>query len=169
MFTVGRNFRNAYPKGKNMRIGSVVAVVLLGTALTGCASIIKGSSQQIAISTPPAAGATCTLKNARGEWTVTTPAAVTVKRSKKDVEIACTKDGFQDASAVIPSGFEEWTLGNVLAGGVIGFGVDAGTGSINKYPSTFEVPMTQKAASTPSSPSAAAKTLPAKSSASPTS
>ncbi len=141
---------------------SLVAVALLGTALSGCASIIKGSSQEIAITTPPTSGASCTLTNSRGQWTVTTPAPVTVKRSKRVVKIDCTKDGYQEASATIPSGFEEWTLGNLILGGAIGFGVDAGTGAINKYPSTFEVPM---------SPSKTAGTVdaPAKSSKSPTS
>jgi hypothetical protein len=145
-----------------MILRSLVAVALVGTALSGCASIIKGQSQEIAITTPPATGASCTLTSPRGQWTVTTPAAVTVKRSKKDVQIHCTKDGYQDASATIPSDFELWALGNLLAGGVIGVGVDASTGAINKYPSTFEVPM---------SPSKAAGPIgtPAKSSTTPTS
>jgi hypothetical protein len=145
-----------------MILRSLAALALLGTALSGCASIIKGQSQEIAISTPPASGASCRLTNARGQWTVTTPAPVTVKRSKKDAQIHCTKDGYQEASATIPSNFEEWTLGNLLLGGVIGLGVDASTGAINKYPSTFEVPM---------SPSKAAGPIgtPAKSSTTPTS
>ena len=144
-----------------MILRSLAAMALLGTALSGCASVIKGQSEEIAITTPPATGASCTVKNSRGEWTVTTPAAVTVKRSKHDATINCTKDGYQEASATIPSNFEEWTLGNLLLGGVIGLGVDAGTGAINKYPSTFAVPMSpSKAASSSSAAPANSSTTP---------
>jgi membrane-associated protease RseP (regulator of RpoE activity) len=57
------------------------------------------------------------------------------------VTITCIKDGFQDAVASIPSGFEGWTVGNLVIGGVIGLGVDAATGAINDYPNAFQVPM----------------------------
>ena len=146
-----------------MILRSLAALALLGTALSGCASIIKGSSEDIALSTPPASGASCTLTNPRGSWTVTTPASVTVKRSKKDVQVHCMKDGYQEASATIPSNFEEWTLGNLLLGGVIGLGVDAGTGAVNKYPSTFEGPMS------PNKAANAGSAMPAKDAATPSS
>ena len=77
-----------------------------------------------------------------GSWQMTSPGTVTVQRSKNDIQIHCTKEGYQDAAAVIPSTFEGWTLGNVLIGGIIGFGVDAATGAMNDYPNAFQVPMT---------------------------
>ena len=64
-----------------------------------------------------------------------------MSKSKEDVTIACTKEGFQDAIASIPSGFEGWTIGNIVIGGVIGLGIDASTGAINDYPNAFQVPM----------------------------
>lgn len=126
-----------------MKTHAIAAVAVLGIALSGCASIIKGSSQQIAITTPPTDGADCVLSSKEGNWTVVTPGVAKVKKSKEDIQIHCTKAGWKDATATIPSDFEGWTLGNLLIGGIIGLGVDASTGAINEYPHAFQVPMQQ--------------------------
>jgi hypothetical protein len=112
-----------------------------GFHLSGCASIVKGSSASINVTSPPVTGATCTLTSPEGSWQVTTPSPVTVERSKHDMQVRCTKDGYQEATAVIPSNFEGWTVGNLIFGGIIGVGVDAATGAMNDYPNTFQVPM----------------------------
>lgn len=125
-----------------MKTSAFAAVAALGVALSGCASIMEGQTQSIAIASPPTTGATCTLSNSRGEWSVTTPGTVSVKKSRHDMAVSCSKEGYQTATARIPSDFAGWTLGNLLIGGVIGIGVDAGTGAMNKYPHAFEVPMT---------------------------
>ncbi len=116
-------------------------VTVAGLQLAACASIIKGSSASINVTSPPVTGATCTLSSSQGNWQVTTPASVTVERSKNDIQVRCTKDGYQDATAVIPSNFEGWTVGNLVFGGLIGVGVDAATGAMNDYPNAFQVPM----------------------------
>jgi uncharacterized protein YceK len=124
-----------------MKIIAVAGLCALGLSLSGCASIVKGQSQTIAITTPPTTGATCVLKSAQGNWTVVTPGSVTIQRSKENVDIRCNKPGWQEGYSTIPSSFEGWTVGNVLLGGVIGFGVDAATGAINQYPNAYQVPM----------------------------
>ena len=131
----------------------LVALVALG-ALSGCASIMKGSSQSINITTPPTTGATCTLSSSQGNWQLTSPGSVTVEKSKDDMQVRCAKQGWQDASGIIPSNFQGWTVGNILLGGVVGLGVDAATGAINEYPNAFQVPMTPLA-STAAPPSIA--------------
>jgi hypothetical protein len=118
------------------------SVLLIAVATSGCASITRGSSQSIAVSTPPITGALCDLTSSEGTWQVLTPGAVTVEKSSQDIQARCKKDGYQDAVAVIPSNFEGWTVGNLVFGGIIGLGVDAATGAINKYPKTFQIPMT---------------------------
>jgi hypothetical protein len=111
--------------------------------LSGCASIVKGSSASVAVTTPPVQGANCALSSPEGTWQLTSPASVTIQRSKHDVQVRCTKEGYQDATAVIPSSFEGWTLGNIILGGVVGVVVDASTGAMNDYPNAFQVPMTK--------------------------
>ncbi|MCE9521866.1 MAG: hypothetical protein K8S25_05475 [Alphaproteobacteria bacterium] len=121
---------------------SIVAIVVAGVQLSACASIIKGSTASIGVTSPPVTGAICTLNSSQGSWQMTTPGSVTVERSKNDLQISCKKEGYQDAFAVIPSNFEGWTVGNLIFGGIVGVGVDAATGAMNDYPNAFQVPMT---------------------------
>ena len=120
---------------------STAAALAALVGLSGCASIITGTSQSIAISTPNASAASCVLSNSEGTWSVTTPAVTHVEKSRKDIHVNCSKQGYQDAVAMIPSEFQPWTLGNILIGGLIGVGVDAATGAMNEYPDNFAVSM----------------------------
>jgi hypothetical protein len=121
---------------------TVAVTVLAGVQLSACASIIKGSTASIGVTSPPVTGAICTLSSSQGSWQITTPGSVTVERSKSDIQITCKKDGYQEAYAIIPSNFEGWTVGNLIFGGIVGVGVDAATGAMNDYPNAFQVPMT---------------------------
>lgn len=116
--------------GGNMRY----AVILLMCALAGCATITKGVTQNIAINTPGAPGATCQLSSsAIGNRTVVTPAVITVDKSQESIAVRCTKACFQDGVGIVGSEMEVMTAGNILVGGVIGLGVDAASGAMNKY------------------------------------
>ena len=126
-----------------MKLHSVAAIAAVGICLSGCASIVRGSSQMVAIYTPPVTGATCTLTNPEGNWQLVTPGAVKVTRSKYDMVVNCKKEGWNDGAGTLPSNFQSWTVGNIVVGGLIGLGVDAATGSINDYPHSYPVPMTQ--------------------------
>jgi hypothetical protein len=145
-----------------MKLASLAALAALGIALSGCATIIKGTTQSIAVTTPPVEGATCTLTSKEGTWTVVTPGVAKVHKTKDDIQARCVKPGYQDGIATIPSNFQGWTLGNLLLGGIIGVGVDAGTGAMNEYPNAFAIPMSPNAGAMltlPDSPVAGA-TLP---------
>jgi uncharacterized protein YceK len=124
-----------------MKIHLFAAAAALCVVVSGCATVIKGTSQSIAITTPPTSGATCTLSSREGNWVVTSPGVVTVEKSKEDIIARCTKADWQDGVATIPSDFEGWTIGNAVLGGFIGLGVDAATGAINEYPHAFQIPM----------------------------
>lgn len=135
-----------------MKFASIAAVAALGIALSGCATVIKGTSQSIVITSPPTTGANCILSSKEGNWYVTTPGTVTVSKSKEDILIKCTKPGYQDAANTIPSDFQGWTAGNIILGGLIGVGVDAATGAMNEYPNSYQVPMFAVPASPPAAP-----------------
>jgi hypothetical protein len=61
--------------------------------LGGCASIVGGQKQHIAIVTRSgggeAAGAHCLLRNDKGTWQATTPGSVTVQRSHSPMTVDC--------------------------------------------------------------------------------
>lgn len=125
-----------------MKSTTLAAIAALGVALSGCATIIKGTTQQVALSSPPIEGANCTLTNSEGTWFAVTPTSVRVHRTKNDMTIVCKKGGYQDGTKIVESHFNGATAGNILLGGGIGIGVDAASGADNSYPEVVEVPMT---------------------------
>src|SRR5258705_4135008 len=100
-----------------MNIYRGFALICLGFALSGCSTIIKGTTQSISLSTPPTEGAKCELTSSEGKWYITTPGSVVVHKTKNDIAVTCKKDGFQDATATIPAKFNAVTAGNILIGG----------------------------------------------------
>ncbi len=111
--------------------------------LSGCATIIDGSSETIGITTGQVSGARCALSNGAGHWSVITPGRVKVERSKHDMKVVCSKQGLPDATATIPSDLNGWALVNFAILDLPGLGVDAATGAINDYSDTTHVRMEQ--------------------------
>jgi uncharacterized protein YceK len=126
-----------------MKPGFAIALAAACVALSGCATIIDGSSQKIGITTGEVSGARCTLSNGEGQWSVITPGTVKVERSKHDMKVVCSKPGLADATATIPSDLNGWALVNFAILDLPGLGVDAATGAINDYNDTTHVRMTQ--------------------------
>jgi hypothetical protein len=121
----------------------VAAVLAAGAALSGCATIIQGTTQSVSVATAPEQGAQCTLKNSEGTWYVTTPGTTTVHKTKNDMTVDCTKAGFSDGHTVAASHFGGTTAANVIAGGIIGIGIDAASGANYYYDSPINVTLGQ--------------------------
>lgn len=132
-----------------MRILTIVAIAATGIALSGCATIVSGSKQSVSVSTLPVQGAACTLHNSEGTWYLTSPGSVEVHKTKHDLEITCTKDGYQPGKQVATAKFGGATFGNILAGGIIGVGVDAASGANYYYDNPLTVPLGAPASLTP--------------------
>src|SRR5436853_5104636 len=124
-----------------MKIQSLAAVAALGIAVSGCATIIEGTTQPVSVNTTPEQSAQCTLVNSEGTWYVTTPGTTTVHKTKTDLDVTCTKPGFQSGHVLAYSHFGATTAANVLAGGVVGLGVDAFSGANYHYDSPITVPL----------------------------
>ena len=119
---------------------SVAILAVAAMSLGGCGTITQGTSQDIAITSSPP-GAHCDL-NRKGEHVATldkTPGTVKVDKTKHDILLTCTLPGYQDASVNLESGYGAGTFGNVILGGVIGWGIDEASGAANKYPSSANV------------------------------
>ena len=116
----------------------VMAIVACGS--TGCATILAGKSQTVTVATNPS-GARCELiREGRVIGTVeNTPGAVTLMKTKHDIDVICRKDGFTDGKGFGESGTEGATFGNIILGGLIGWGVDSAVGADNKYPEVMTV------------------------------
>lgn len=110
--------------------------------LAGCSTLTQGTDQLITVMTPGVDGAKCNMTSVSGKnWFVVTPGSVSVDKSKDDISVTCKKDGYRDGAAVLTSDFENMSFGNIIFGGIIGVGVDAASGAINKYPPTINVQM----------------------------
>ena len=110
--------------------------ILIVTALltSGCATIVKGSSQGVTVKTDPP-GASCELsKQGKSVGVVNpTPGTVQLGKGASALDVICKKPGYLDASAKLSSSFQGWTLGNAILGGIVGIVIDAGSGAMHEY------------------------------------
>lgn len=121
----------------------IAAIMLMGASvlLTGCASIVSGSSQTVSVLTTPRGGAHCTLANTKGRWYLAeTPGSVVVHRAYGDLFVTCKK-GHKKGFVRVKSATKGMAFGNVVFGGLIGSGVDAADGAAYDYPQQITVPL----------------------------
>lgn len=117
---------------------SRTATLLLSLAVTvlstGCATIFKGSTQNINI-TSNVEGAAVLLD---GQRIGSTPFFGMVKKGGETLVLR--KEGFKDAEVKLQKGVEPTFFLNILCGGLIGTSTDASSGSITKYdPGTYQI------------------------------
>lgn len=108
----------------NYRKTALAAAVSL--ALSGCATVINGTSQDVQIASEPS-GATAKLTNGT---TCTTPCEVNLKR-RHDLRVDLTKDGYKPVYVLVQSRTGGAAAGNILLGGLIGGVVDGANGATN--------------------------------------
>ena len=135
-----------------MKTMQAAGLAALGMILSGCATIVNGTTQSISISTASVVGARCTLVNSEGTWYVTTPGSAVVHKTKNDLDITCTMAGYEDAHRVVPSKFNATTAGNIIAGGLVGIAVDAASGANYEYPAETVIEMKPVGASASDAP-----------------
>jgi hypothetical protein len=131
-----------------------IAALVIASA-SGCASIVTGHNQPLSVQTPDCEGATCTLMNSKGTWYVKSPGSVTVHRAYGDLTISCSKEGYPAAVNTVASTTKAMAFGNILFGGVIGAGVDVGTGAAYDYPELISNPLSCKGPANATTPAAA--------------
>ena len=135
-----------------MKLKLIVALTA-AVSLSACATIVKGSDQEIAFNTGEVTGATCAVTGGSEfavNETVVTPGVLTLPRSKKALEVNCSKPGMGSGMKSVKGELEPWVFGNIIFGGVLGAGVDAYTGSVHKYPTEINVDLSRPGMSTPS-------------------
>lgn len=129
---------------KNM---TKVILVSTLTALSGCATIISGSSQKISLQAIDKntqhviPDAKCSLTNSKGviHPVYGNPGSITVDREYGKLQANCTARGYRQTGVGVGESFNAWTLVDILFWP--GFFVDAATGAAKKYPSHITVLM----------------------------
>jgi hypothetical protein len=116
------------------------------SALAGCATLTESTQQEVAVRAildyREISGIGCILSNDAGRWFVTAPGRVTIRKSRGDLVIDCSKDGVGSAAEVVASRFGTGKLiGNAVVSGGLGYLVDRHTGAGFDYPVTLTVLM----------------------------
>lgn len=120
--------------------------IVLGSMLSGCASVTGSPNQSISIQTREQSGkevegAKCDIINKRGTWFITTPGTATIHRSNDDIQVTCRKEGLEAGRASVVSDTKGSMFGNILLGGGIGAIVDHNNGSAYEYPTLIQIVM----------------------------
>ncbi|MEO5337911.1 MAG: hypothetical protein H7841_13625 [Magnetospirillum sp. WYHS-4] len=117
---------------KSTRLLSIVAVA----GLSGCGSVVSGTTQPVFVETPKVSGAICKLSDSKsGRWSLDfSPGTVTVQKGDGPMTVACEKGGHEPTAVTVEETIAGVTFGNILIGGGIGFIVDAASGAAQRYP-----------------------------------
>lgn len=106
----------------------IFTIIIAGVALSGCATITRGTTDQVQIVSEPSGA---DVRSSMGP-TCITPCTLQVSR-KDEFTVSVSKPGFIEETVAVKTqvagsgaaGF----AGNVLIGGIIGMGADAYTGA----------------------------------------
>lgn len=113
----------------------VVLAAAIAVPCVGCASVTRGTTENISISSTPS-GATAELSGLDNPTTCVTPCVVVAKRSA-DITVTVTKEGYEPQviplTKEIPGTGAAGFAGNLLLGGLVGMGVDAATGAAQDH------------------------------------
>ncbi len=121
------------------RLIGTIAAAAISLLCASCATITRGSTEQIQIvSNPPGAEARTSMG-----FVCTTPCTLQAGR-KDEFTVTFSKPGYQPAevtvSTKVNAGGGAAFAGNVLVGGLVGMAADASTGAgLDHYPNPVEV------------------------------
>lgn len=118
---------------KNLtRFGFALLAAALGAAQTsGCATIVNGSEQNLAIASYPAAQITVTNENGQVVYKGSAPTKVKLKRSGT-YKVVAEKEGYDSETFTIDGTFKiGWMFADLFLTGVIGIPIDIATGAPN--------------------------------------
>ncbi|HWV57450.1 MAG TPA: PEGA domain-containing protein [Longimicrobiales bacterium] len=95
--------------------------------LTGCATIVQGTSQAVGISSSPPGARVLVNGVEQG----VTPTVLKLKRRENHV-VVVELEGYHPYTATLTRSVSGWVAGNLVFGGLIGLVIDAASGGIYK-------------------------------------
>ncbi len=117
-------------------------LISLSVGLSGCATILKGTHQEIPVATDPTNAAVLVDGVRQGS----TPTKLNLARKSSHV-ITLELAGYESESVTLKPSIGGAVAGNIIAGGIIGWGVDAGTGAqYNLNPDSINIRLRSRVA-----------------------
>ena len=114
----------------NKIVLSLMGIMLL----SGCSTIIEGSTQTVNFSTGMDTQIPAVIPSSRGTMPVILPQALAVNKSSNDLVINI-KDGncVLPSTTIVKSHLNPWFWGNIIFGGLIGSTTDSASGAAWEY------------------------------------
>ena len=109
------------------KVSFLVSAAIALFLITGCATIIHGTRQSVAISSNPSKAVVTIDGQERGS----TPLTVDLKRNDTH-SVKIELDGYLPYELNLNKKVDGWIAGNIIFGGLIGLAVDAITGGMYK-------------------------------------
>jgi|GEM_PF-272559 len=109
--------------------------------LSACSTIVNSGPQDITIASYPASGAECEVTVESTRYEGQTPGRLLLDHGPAPLLLRCSRDGFEDLQETIYPSFNGATIGNVIAGGLVGVAVDAASGANYSYPDSITLQM----------------------------
>lgn len=107
----------------NKKLIQICLFVAVCSSFTSCASIIHGRRQEVSVTSNPAGAV---VSDGRSSWT--TPAVISLKRKQKHI-LTVSKPGYETQSIELHRVISGAVAGNLILGGLPGWGVDAISGA----------------------------------------
>jgi hypothetical protein len=115
------------------------SILLSVVVISGCATIIKGTSQTVSINSN-VSGAEVIVN---GQRVGTTPFTGPIER-KSGTTVTLQKTGYQTKTVTMTTEIESVFWGNIIIGGVLGSTTDLTTGAMYYYaPATLQIDLNQ--------------------------
>jgi len=108
-----------------MKLKNIALVGIVGWSLAGCATVMNGPNVDYVVDSDPN-GATVTFLGQ--DTTCQTPCERELRR-ETSLRVDIVKEGYKPVYILVESKMGGATVGNVLAGGIVGVLVDNGNGS----------------------------------------
>lgn len=119
-----------------LKLRAVLILFVTTLFIAACVTVLGGTTENIAVTTFPG-DASCGLE--RGGNVLATPETVEVSKDEAPIRLVCSKPSHLDTSRVLLAGFEGFSAGDLIFGGMVGVVVKASTGAVNQYPTEFSV------------------------------
>lgn len=126
------------------RLHRIVSLGLVAAMVSGCASIVHGSRQDIRVaSSPSGAVVRVNLNNTA----TTTPGVINLSRKEIGYVLTFEKEGYKPVEVSLRRTIGGWLFGNIIFGGLIGIIIDFASGSAYKLtPAEVEIALGEKSA-----------------------
>lgn len=110
-----------------------ISMVAMATLLSSCATIVSGGDPSITINSSSVFEPVTITTEKQTYPNINLPAVVQVKRKKLDDQrIRIESENYKFQDIVLKKAINGWAFGNILIGGLIGWGVDLMTNCVSK-------------------------------------